>query len=55
MAQLLKITEMSGSGPKTSVVPRKRGPGGVRQKTLDSRFRRNDDIKEAGVAYFRNA
>ena len=35
---LLKITEVGESlQPPTSVVPRKRGPGRVRQKTLDSR------------------
>src|SRR6266404_9954657 len=35
--------------------PRRRGPSGVRQKTLDSRLRGNDEIENPGVTLFRNA
>ena len=46
---------MSDSFLKTGVVPRRRGPSGVRQKTLGSRFRGNDDSRIGASPTFEHA
>jgi hypothetical protein len=46
---------MGDSFRKTRVIPAKAGIQVCRQKTMDSRFRGNDDMKNPGVTHFRNS
>jgi len=55
-ARILLSTSETGHVPqKLSSSPRKRGPSGVRQETLGSRFRGNDDLRYCRLSRFRTA